>query len=218
MISASPPARAGLGLLFGRRAGVDPRRHRRILRAWAKSSSTPRCRCCGPFPIPALIFLFIIWYGIGETAKVLLIALATLVPMYLNRLRTGCATSTGEWSKRLAPSDCGAGGWCVRWSFPLALPVDPERAALRRPGSPWWRSSSSRRLTPIKGIGYLVTQASSLQQIPNLVVCIFIYAILGISADVLVRRDRAFLHAVAPASGRAMTGLGGGLSGGRRQR
>jgi sulfonate transport system permease protein len=38
-----------------------------------------------------------------------------------------------------------------------------------------------------QGIGYLVSQANSLQQIPNLVVCIFIYAILGISADVLVR-------------------------------
>jgi sulfonate transport system permease protein len=38
-----------------------------------------------------------------------------------------------------------------------------------------------------EGIGYLVSQASSLQQIPNLMVGIFIYAILGISADVVVR-------------------------------
>ena len=35
-------------------------------------------------PYPAVIFLFIIWFGIGETAKVLLIGLATLFPMYLN--------------------------------------------------------------------------------------------------------------------------------------
>jgi sulfonate transport system permease protein len=38
-----------------------------------------------------------------------------------------------------------------------------------------------------KGIGYLVTQASSLLQMPTLVVCIIIYALLGIGADVLVR-------------------------------
>jgi sulfonate transport system permease protein len=35
-------------------------------------------------PYPAVIFLFIIWFGIGEAAKVLLIGLATLFPMYLN--------------------------------------------------------------------------------------------------------------------------------------
>jgi ABC-type nitrate/sulfonate/bicarbonate transport system permease component len=35
-------------------------------------------------PYPAVIFLFIIWFGIGETAKVLLIGLATVFPMYLN--------------------------------------------------------------------------------------------------------------------------------------
>ncbi len=35
-------------------------------------------------PYPAVIFLFIVWFGIGETAKVLLIGLATLFPMYLN--------------------------------------------------------------------------------------------------------------------------------------
>ena len=35
-------------------------------------------------PYPAFIFLFIIWFGIGEEAKVLLIALACMTPMYLN--------------------------------------------------------------------------------------------------------------------------------------
>ena len=37
------------------------------------------------------------------------------------------------------------------------------------------------------GIGYLVTQASSLLNVPDLMVCIIIYALLGIGADVLVR-------------------------------
>jgi sulfonate transport system permease protein len=38
-----------------------------------------------------------------------------------------------------------------------------------------------------QGIGYLVSQANSLDQIPNLVVCIFIYALIGITADIVVR-------------------------------
>jgi sulfonate transport system permease protein len=38
-----------------------------------------------------------------------------------------------------------------------------------------------------QGIGYLVSQANSLDQIPNLVVCILIYALIGIGADISVR-------------------------------
>ena len=38
-----------------------------------------------------------------------------------------------------------------------------------------------------QGIGYLVSQADSLDQIPVLVVCVIIYALLGIGADLLVR-------------------------------
>jgi len=37
------------------------------------------------------------------------------------------------------------------------------------------------------GIGYLVTQASTFDNMPDLVVCIIIYALLGIGADALVR-------------------------------
>ena len=35
-------------------------------------------------PCPALIFLFIVWFGVGEASHVCFIALATLFPMYLN--------------------------------------------------------------------------------------------------------------------------------------
>ena len=38
-----------------------------------------------------------------------------------------------------------------------------------------------------KGIGYLVSQAASFNQVPVLVVCIIVYALLGIVADLLVR-------------------------------
>jgi sulfonate transport system permease protein len=38
-----------------------------------------------------------------------------------------------------------------------------------------------------QGIGYLVSQASSFNNTPNLIVCIIIYALLGIGADALVR-------------------------------
>jgi sulfonate transport system permease protein len=35
-------------------------------------------------PVLALVPLFILWFGIGETPKVALVALGTLFPVYLN--------------------------------------------------------------------------------------------------------------------------------------
>lgn len=136
-------------------------------------------------PYPAVIFLFIIWFGIGETAKVLLIALATLFPMYLNtsngvrnvdRRVVEAARSFGLRGRRL-----------VRQVIvPLAMPS--ILTGLRfSAGISVIALVFTESLGANQGIGYLVSQADSLQQIPVLVVCVVIYALLGIGADLLVR-------------------------------
>jgi sulfonate transport system permease protein len=136
-------------------------------------------------PFPALIFLFIIWFGIGESAKVLLIALAALTPMYLNtsngvrnvdRKVVEAARSFGLRGRRLVRQVV----------LPLALPsiLNGLRFAA---GIAVIALVFAETIAANQGIGYLVTQASSLQQVPTLVVCIIIYALLGLGADVLVR-------------------------------
>ncbi len=136
-------------------------------------------------PYPALIFLFIVWFGIGETAKVLLIGLATLFPMYLN-------TSNGvrNVDRRVveAARSFGLRGWRLvrRVVVPLAMPsiLTGLRFAA---GISVIALVFTESIGANQGIGYLVAQANSLQQIPVLVVCIFIYALLGIAADLAVR-------------------------------
>jgi sulfonate transport system permease protein len=136
-------------------------------------------------PYPAFIFLFIIWFGIGETAKVLLIALACLTPMYLN-----VSNGVRNVDRRIveAARTFGLRGWRLvrQVIFPLALPsiLNGLRFAA---GISVVALVFAETIAANKGIGYLVTQASSLLQMPTLVVCIIIYALLGISADVLVR-------------------------------
>ncbi len=136
-------------------------------------------------PYPALIFLFIVWFGIGETAKVLLIALATLFPMYLNtsngvrnvdRRVVEAARSFGLHGRRLVRQVV----------VPLAMPsiLTGLRFAA---GISVIALVFAESIGANQGIGYLVAQANSLQQIPVLVVCILIYALLGIAADLLVR-------------------------------
>jgi len=136
-------------------------------------------------PYPAVIFLFIIWFGIGETAKVLLIGLATLFPMYLNtsngvrnvdRRVVEAARSFGLHGRRLVRQVV----------VPLAMPS--ILTGLRfSAGISVIALVFTETIGANQGIGYLVSQADSLQQIPVLVVCVIIYALLGIGADLLVR-------------------------------
>jgi sulfonate transport system permease protein len=136
-------------------------------------------------PFPAVLFLFIVWFGIGETAKVLLIALATLFPMYLNtsngvrnvdRRIVEAARSFGLRGRRLVT------GVVV----PLALPS--ILTGLRfSAGVSIIALVFAETINASKGIGYLANQAASFNQVPVLVVCIIVYALLGIFVDLCVR-------------------------------
>jgi sulfonate transport system permease protein len=136
-------------------------------------------------PFPALIFLFIVWFGIGEKAKVLLIALACLTPMYLN-----VSNGVRNVDRRVveAARTFGLRGWGLvrKVILPLALPsiLNGLRFAA---GISIVALVFAETIAANLGIGYLVTQASSLLQVPTLMVCIIIYALLGITADILVR-------------------------------
>ena len=136
-------------------------------------------------PYPALIFLFIIWFGVGEASHVLLIALATLFPMYLNTFN-----GVRNVDRRVveAARSFGVQRWQLirRVVVPLAMPS--IMTGLRfSAGISVIALVFTESIGASQGIGYLVSQANSLQQIPNLVVCIFIYALIGISADISVR-------------------------------
>jgi sulfonate transport system permease protein len=167
---------AGLGLILGVTVGLFN------LGEELLDSSLQMLRTV---PFPAVIFLFIVWFGIGETAKLALIALATLFPMYLNasngvrnvdRKVVEAARSFGLRGRRLV----------TQVVIPLAMP-----SILTGLRFAWGVSIVALVFAEANGansgIGYLANQASSLQQIPTLVVCIFIYALLGIAGDLLVR-------------------------------
>jgi sulfonate transport system permease protein len=136
-------------------------------------------------PYPAIIFLFIIWFGIGEMAKVLLIGLATLFPMYLN-----ASNGVRNVDRRVveAARSFGVKGWQLvrRVVVPLAMPS--IMTGLRfSAGISVIALVFTESIGANQGIGYLVAQANSLQQISILVVCILIYALFGIVADISVR-------------------------------
>jgi sulfonate transport system permease protein len=136
-------------------------------------------------PYPALIFLFIVWFGVGELSHVFLIGLATLFPMYLNTFN-----GVRNVDRRVveAARSFGLHGWQLvrRVVMPLAMPS--IMTGLRfSAGIAVIALVFTESIGASQGIGYLVSQANSLDQIPNLVVCILIYALIGIAADISVR-------------------------------
>ncbi len=167
---------AGLGVIFGIVVGLS---------RLGEEMFDASFQMLRMVPYPALIFLFIVWFGIGETAKVLLIGLATLFPMYLN-------TSNGvrNVDRRVveASRSFGLRGRRLVRQVVVPLAMPSILTGLRfAAGISVIALVFTESIGANQGIGYLVAQANSLQQIPVLVVCIFIYALLGIAADLLVR-------------------------------
>lgn len=136
-------------------------------------------------PFLALVPLFIVWLGIGETPKIVLIALATVFPMYLN---TYNGVRSVDRKVLEGMRSFGVTGWRLVRDvvFPLALPsiLTGLRFAL---GVSVLALIAAEQINSSAGLGYLMLQAQTYQQADVLVVCIVIYAALGLLADVIVR-------------------------------
>ncbi len=97
-------------------------------------------------PFLALVPLFIVWLGIGETPKIVLIALATVFPMYLN---TYNGVRSVDRKVLEGMRSFGVTGWRLVRDvvFPLAAAVDPHRVAVARSACRCWPSSRPSRST-----------------------------------------------------------------------
>lgn len=136
-------------------------------------------------PFLALVPLFIVWFGIDETPKLFLIALATTFPMYLNtyagvrnvdRKVIEAARAFGLQGPRLIREVV----------LPLALPsiLTGLRFAL---GISVLVLIAAEQINTSSGLGYLLNTAQLYQQVDVILICIAIYAVLGLSGDLVVR-------------------------------
>lgn len=136
-------------------------------------------------PFPALLFLFIVWFGIGESAKYALIALATLFPMYLN-----VSNGVRNVDRRVveAARSFGLPGPALIRQVVVPMAMPSVLTGLRySAGVSIIALVFAETVNANTGIGYLVSQAESFNQTSTLVVCIVIYALLGMAVDGVVR-------------------------------
>jgi sulfonate transport system permease protein len=136
-------------------------------------------------PALALTPLFIVWFGIGETPKIALIALGVAFPIYLNLYNgiRGVDVKLMEAGRTL-----GLSSWQLVCEvvLPGALPsfLVGFRYAL---------SVSilvlvvAESVNASAGLGYLINNARDYLRTDIIVVCLVLYALLGLLADTLVR-------------------------------
>jgi len=136
-------------------------------------------------PILGLVPLVVIWFGVGETPKVFLIALGCLFPVYVNTY----AAIRGVDAKLVeAGQTFGLNRWGLvrRVILPGSLPgfLVGLRFALV---ASWLVDVVAEEINAQSGLGYLINQAQTTDRTDIMFLCLAIYAIVGLLADALVR-------------------------------
>ncbi|MFB6847286.1 ABC transporter permease [Streptomyces sp. NPDC056373] len=136
-------------------------------------------------PFVGLIPLFIIWFGIGEAPKIAIITLGVTFPLYLNVYAgiRGVDAQLIEAGESLGLSRWGLVRHVV---LPGALPsaMTGLRYSL---GIAWLALVFAEQVNADSGIGFLMVQARDFLRTDVIVVCLVVYAFLGLLADFIVR-------------------------------
>jgi sulfonate transport system permease protein len=137
-------------------------------------------------PLFGLVPLFIIWFGISELPKILLVALGVAVPLYLNLVGALRSVDTDLYdvadTLRLTPRER-----LRHVLLPGALPgtLIGLRQAL---GFAWLALIGAEQINASSGLGFMINNARDAQETDTVVVGLIAYAILGLLTDAIVRR------------------------------
>jgi sulfonate transport system permease protein len=172
------------GVLFGLVAGVT-------ISLFSGLSQLGESLVDGPMqvvralPVIALQSLFIVWFGIGDEMKILMIAFAVSIPIYIN-------TYAGIRGVDRRFVELAHGVRLSRWQLirrvvlPGALPnfLVGLRYAL---AVAWLVLIFGEEVNTTSGIGNLIIQAGQTGQTTVIIVCLVVYGVLGLLSDFVVR-------------------------------
>lgn len=166
-----------LGVAFGLIAGLSRRGEDTV------DSSLQMLRT---LPHLALVPLFILWFGIGETPKIALVALGVTFPIYLN-LFAGIRNVDAKVVE--AMTTIGLSRAQMIWHIILPGALPSALVGLRYAiGIAWLSLVVGEQVNASSGIGYLMMNAREFVRTDIIFVGLVVYAILGLSADIIVRR------------------------------
>jgi sulfonate transport system permease protein len=152
-------------------------------------------------PFLALLPLMIMWFGIGDMSKILLISIGAAVPVYIN-LFAGIRGVDQRLVEMATVAGAGRARLIGRVLLPGALPglLVGLRFAL---AYSVLGLVVAEQINAQSGIGFMITQAQTYQRIDEMFLGLAIYAVLGLAADQIVRFAERRLLTWRPAFGGA---------------
>lgn len=175
--AASGFAIGGLaGLAFGVAVGFSP---------LAQALLDRPIQMIRAIPFLAMLPLVIVWFGVGEVAKIFLVALAVLFPVYVNTM-LGIRQIDPKLMELASVIGLSRAAVVRRIVVPGAMPsiLAGVRYALAHA---WLALVIAETLATTKGIGFLAMDAREFLQTNVIVLTMIVYAIVGVAADALVR-------------------------------
>ncbi|SCK56847.1 sulfonate transport system permease protein [Streptomyces sp. WMMB 714] len=181
---ATSAQRALLGLVFGTAAGL-------LLAVAAGLSRIGEGLIDGPvqmkraLPSLALVPLLVLWFGIGETMKVVTVALAVFVPVYIHT-HNGLRTIDSRYVELSETVRLTRRRFVRHVVLPGALPgfLLGMRFAVT---AAWLALVVVEQVNATSGLGYMMELARTYGQTEIIIVGLVVYGLLGLLSDGLVR-------------------------------
>ena len=150
-----------------------------------ESTIDPLMQMLRTLPLFGLIPVFIVWFGIGETPKLTLIAIGAAIPLYLNTFSgiRNVDARLGELGQVLHLSKTELIRDIV---LPGALPQ--VLVGLRQSlGVAWLALVVAEQVNANAGLGFMISQATQFLRNDVIFVALLVYCALGLLTDALVR-------------------------------
>ena len=182
--------RVVLGFFFGALVGI-PLGYAMGLSNWFRGWFDPIVEFMRPVPPLALIPLVIIWFGIEEDAKIILLFLAAL---WIMAIAARAGVSGVKISKVHAAYSLGASKWQVMRHVivPNSLPeiFTGARVAM---GVCWGTVVAAELVAAEKGAGMMIMVASRFNLTDIVIVGIILIGVIGYGIDILMRQAEKYL-------------------------
>lgn len=174
--------RAGVGMLIGASVGLLLGLLTGLSRKLQLVLDTP-LQMMRAVPALALVPLVILWFGLGETAKLFIVAVTVMFPVYLNTFH-GVRSVDPQLIEMARTYHVSGFNLYREVILPSALPsiLVGLRFAL---GMSWLVLIVAETIGAEQGLGYVAMNAREFMQMDILVLTIVLWAILGKLADVL---------------------------------
>ncbi|WP_319428951.1 ABC transporter permease [Mycobacterium sp. RTGN5] len=153
----------------------------------------PVLRLFAPIPTIGLVPLAILWFGLGESSKVSVIALGVFVPVWISS-HAGLSSTPEDFLK--AARCLGANRWLTLYRIVIPEAVPDVVAGLRVGAAMAFVVIVVAEMTgTTNGLGFRIYQAQLFSQADQLIFCLVVLGVLGAVSDQLIARLTAPLIA-----------------------